>query len=91
MVDRNHFPIKDFQMRKRKPEAEPVQPGGFSDDIATAKFVVGEFKILLSIETSKIEHDRIQNPADFDPQRHSYLHRLRLAAETFGAALDGYY
>jgi hypothetical protein len=63
----------------------------FDDDIATAVFVIGEFRDLLHAETAKIMQDKIDKPEGFDPARHAHLHRMRVAADNFLGALSGQY
>jgi hypothetical protein len=61
----------------------------FDDDIATAIFVISEFRDLLHTETARMMQAKIDKPDGFDPQRHAHLHRIRIAADAFLSALSG--
>jgi hypothetical protein len=63
----------------------------FDDDIATATFVVTTFRDLLHAETARMMQEKADKPEGFDPQRHGYLHRLRVSADNFLSALSGQY
>jgi hypothetical protein len=63
----------------------------FDDDIATASYVITEFRNLLAAEISKLEQERNARSESFSPQHHAHLCRMRIASDTFLATLSGHY
>jgi hypothetical protein len=80
-------------VRKAKPAPEPVAatPVTFDKYIVACKDVAEEFRDALADETARMMREKSDKPNAFDPQHFAHLHRLRVAADSFLAALGGVY
>jgi hypothetical protein len=75
--------MKAWIMKAKK--KEPT----FDHYIAAAIQLVAEFRDELQTETARIMQEKADKPEKFDPARHAFLHRMRVASDNFLSALSG--